>query len=310
MGVSTRTWDVPVSRRADGQPWQLRFVELTGSTPGPTTAFVSGVFGDKPLGTIALWGLVRRLQEAGDLAGTVVLCPAANPPALEVGTRVSPDHLYLNRVFPGAPGGALTNQVAHALLCELLEHSDHVIDLHSGSPGMALWYTYDYGDTELSASFGYTPVVTSFAQPGQLSKAVVDKGGKSMLVEFGGGALGDATVGVEGCLNVLRYRGQLPGKATGPAKVPLIEGDVSLFLPSSVGVLGSIYDTTHVGKPIEPGLVAWLDSPATGERLEAFSTDREGGLLMLANVSPAMIAPGAFGSVIAFPSGELEVPNA
>jgi predicted deacylase len=310
MSVRVESSETPVGRRADGTPWTLRFVEVAGSAPGPTTAFVAGVFGDKPLGTMTLWALARRLEEVGDLAGTVILCPAANPPALEVGTRVSPDHLYLNRVFPGAPTGFLTHQIAHALLDRLLERTDHVVDLHSGSPTMALWYTYDYGDLEFSASFGYLPVVTRFAQPGQLSKAVVDAGGKSMLVEFGGGALSDPSVGVEGCLNVLRYRGQLAGLPTGPKTVPLVEGDVSLFLPSTVGVLGSTYETAHVGRQVEPGVVAWVDSPGTGERLEEFAIDREGGLLLLANISPAVVAPGAFASAVAFPSREIGVPGA
>jgi len=310
MAVTRRSWDVPVSTRADGQPWRIRFVELTGSKPGPTTAFVSGVFGDKPLGTMALWGLARRLEEDGELEGSVVLCPAANPPALEVGTRVSPDHLYLNRVFPGAAGGFLTNQVAHAVITQILERTDCVVDVHSGSPSMALWYTYDYGDLELSASFGYLPVVTSFAQPGQLSKAVVDAGGRSALVEFGGGALGDPGVGIEGCLNVLRYRGQLGGAATGPRTLPVIDGDVALYLPSHVGVLTSRHATTEVGSAIPRGVVASLDSPGTGERLDEFTVEREGGLLMLANVSPTMIAPGSFGAAVAFPAREVDVPGA
>jgi predicted deacylase len=228
--TSLTTHDVEVGRRADGAPWRIRFLVIEGNSPGPVTAFVAGVFGDKPLATAALWQLAERLTQDRDLKGRVVLCPAANPFALEAGTRVSPDHLYLNRVFPGAPAGFLTNQIADAVLKNLLDETDCVIDLHSGTPSMALWYTYDYGDIEFSASFGYTPVVTNFAQPGQLSKAVVDAGGKSALVEFGGGALGDPGIGVEGCLNVLRYREQLGGSASGPATVPLIEGDVSLFL--------------------------------------------------------------------------------
>ena len=304
------TREVEVGRRADGRPWQIRFLVIEGSSPGPATAFVAGVFGDKPLATAALWELARRLEGESALRGRVVLCPAANPFALEVGTRVSPDHLYLNRVFPGAPGGFLTQQIADAVLRGLLEETDCVIDLHSGTPSMALWYTYDYGDLELSASFGYTPVVTNFAQPGQLSKAVIDAGGKSALVEFGGGVLGDPGIGVEGCLNVLRYREQLSGRASGPSSVPLIKGDVSIYLPAATGMLTSVYGTDQVGKSVDRGPVAWLDCPGTGERLEEFSAERDGALLMLANTSPAMVNAGDFGSVIAYPSGVIEVPNA
>ena len=301
--------DVSVSRRADGQPWQIRIVTAAGGSPGPVTAFVAGVFGDKPLATAALWALARRLEAEQDLRGSVILIPAANPFALETGTRVSPDHLYLNRVFPGAAQGFVTQQLAHVLLTELLNATDCVVDLHSGTPTMSLWYSYDYGDVEFSASFGYIPVVTNFAQAGQLSKAVVDAGGKSVLVEFGGGMLGDASIGVEGCLNVLRYREQLGGQVTGPDRVPLIEGDVSLYLPSATGILTSRYATDRVGQPIPKGMVAELHCPGTGEQLEEFSAERDGGLLMLARISPTMITAGEFGAVVAYPTKEIAVPG-
>jgi predicted deacylase len=309
MSVKERRFSVGVSHRVDGEPWQLRFLELRGSRPGPSTAFVAGVFGDKPLGTHALWLLAERLRSAGDLGGTVLLCPAANPFALEAGTRISPDHLYLNRVFPGMGSGFLTNQIADALFQVLVNATDCVIDVHSGTPDMALWYTYDYGDPELSAAFGYLPVVLGMAQPGQLSKAFVDAGGKSALVEFGGASLGDPTVGVEGCLNVLRYRGHLPGSASGPAKVSLIDGDVAMFLPSHSGMLVSDYAAGRVGERAAAGRVAALYSPGTGELLEEFVAEREGAQLMLLRSSPAMVAPGDFGAVIAYPAGEIDIPN-
>jgi predicted deacylase len=305
--VSTR--QVAVSRRADGQPWQIRIVKVSGSSPGPVTAFVAGIFGDKPLATKALWALVRRLEAEQDLRGSVILIPAANPFALETGTRVSPDHLYLNRVFPGAAQGFVTQQIARVLLTELLNETDTVVDLHSGTPTMSLWYSYDYGDVDFSASFGYTPVVTNFAQAGQLSKAVVDAGGKSVLVEFGGGMLGDHLIAVEGCLNVLRYRNQIGGQVTGPGRIPLIEGDVSLYLPSATGILTSLYSTDLVGQPVPKGPVAQLHCAATGEQLEEFSAEREGALLMLARVSPTMITAGEFGAVVAYPSREIDVPG-
>lgn len=310
MATSRRDYSIEVSRRADGEPWRLNFVELAGDKPGPVTAFVAGVFGDKPLCSLALWALTERLLGEPDLRGRVLLCPAANPFALQSGTRVSPDHLYLNRVFPGASKGFLTQQIAYVLINELSNATDCVIDLHSGTPDMALWYSYDYGDEELSASFGYTPVVKNMAQPGQLSKAFVDGGGKSVLIEFGGGALSDVTVGVEGCLNILRYREQLDGRASGPGKVALIDGRVSMYLPSETGALVSAYSTSQVGQQIAKGPVAWLVNPGSGERVEEFAVEDEGALLLLARSSPAMLNPGDFGSVFAYPQCEIPVPNA
>ena len=306
--VEVKSHDAEVGCRVDGTPWQIRFMIVEGKSAGPTTAFVAGIFGDKPLATLALWQLAEVLADEPSLSGRVVLCPAANPYALETGTRVSSDHLYLNRVFPGTDKGFLTNQIAHAVLTTILDETDHVVDVHSGTPSMALWYTYDYGNLEFSSSFGYTPVVTNFAQPGQLSKAVVDAGGSSMLVEFGGGALSDPAVGVSGCLNVLRYRGHLTGKMTGPQAIPLIDGDVSLYQPSATGMLVSCYDTDKVGTEIKQGLVASLVCPGTGKILEEFNEDRGEALLLLANASPSMLSAGDFGAALGYSNGSIDLP--
>ena len=184
--TTRRGWSVPIGRRIDGAPWQVRFVEFRGATPGPATAIVAGLYGDKPLGSIALHRLEQHLMQE-QLKGTVLLAPAVNLPALQVGTRVSPDHLYLNRRFPGTPSGFLTDQVAHAVAAVVYEHSDCVIDLHSGTPGMALWYSYDAGDLELTSSFGYLPVVVGFRPGGQISATAVERGLSGFLPEFGGG---------------------------------------------------------------------------------------------------------------------------
>ncbi len=301
--------DINIGRRADGSQYKIRFLILDGKPAGPATAFVAGVFGDKPLASLALWHLAEKLLKDDSLSGRVVLCPAANPYALEVGSRVSPDHLYLNRVFPGSEKGFLTNQIAHAVLNTVLDETDHVVDLHSGTATMALWYTYDFGNIEFSSSFGYTPVVTNFAQPGQLSNAVVESGGSSMLVEFGGAALCDPSVGVEGCLNVLRYRGHLQGPSTGPKEIPLIRGDVAIYQPSATGMLVSSYSTDMVGSEIGEGVVSSLICPGSGDTIEEFKQERDKAILLLANASPVMVGAGDFGAAVGYSLEKILVPN-
>ena len=305
MKPAVRSWNVSVGHRVGAEPWKIRFVELRGEQPGPATAVVAGIFGDKPLGCLAVLDLERRLRGL-DLRGTVVLVPAANPPALEAGTRLSPDGLFLNRRFPGLPTGALTDQIAHHLMAELRERVDAVVDLHSGTPTMALHYTYDYGDPTFTASFGYLPVIVGHPHEGQLSVAATRAGCKSSLPEFGGGPFRDVTVGVEGCLNVLRFRGQLDGPPTGPRRVPLIER-LTFFTPSATGVLRGRVSPEQVGQVIEPGLIGWVEDAATGERFEEFSIEAP-ALLLLADNSPRMVAPGAFTYMVGYPSGEIEVP--
>jgi predicted deacylase len=307
MGVTIRNRDVVLGSRIEGDPWSVPVVEMTGAAGGPTTAFVAGVFGDKPLGCLALHELRRQLASS-NLNGTVLLVPAANPPALAAGTRISPDLLYLNRRFPGQPTGALTDQIAYQLTEQVLKEADAVVDLHSGTPTMGLNYTYDYGDVEFSTAFGYLPVITGHAIEGQLSVAVTKNGGRSCLPEFGGGSNGDPTVGVEGCLNVLRYRGQLDGDLTGPRTLPLVD-DIRFLAPSHTGILMSRYTSDDVGRAIEPGVIGSVVNVATGATIEEFVVEDRPALLLLARTTPLMVAPGDFAFMVGYPSGEVTVPG-
>lgn len=305
--TTRREWSVPVGRRIDGAPWQVRFVELRGATPGPATAIVSGLYGDKPLGSIAVHDLERRLTQE-QLKGTVLLAAAVNLPALQVGTRVSPDHLYLNRRFPGTPSGFLTDQVAHAVATVVYEHAECVIDLHSGTPDMALWYSYDAGDLELTSSFGYLPVVVDFRPGGQISATAVERGLSGFLPEFGGASLPSPAAGVEGSLNTLRYRGHLGGGPTGPPRLPVIR-ERPLFLASTSGILQSGLSTDSVGREIPAGRLGWITSPATGEVWEEFEIDRP-AILLMAVTTPKIVNPGDFAFMVGFPHDEVEVPGA
>ncbi|WDZ83802.1 succinylglutamate desuccinylase/aspartoacylase family protein [Micromonospora cathayae] len=301
-----REWTVPIGRQVDGSPWPLRFVEITASAPGPTTGFVAGLWGDKPLGVLTLHELVDTLTEL-PLAGTVLLCPAVNLPALAAGTRVSPDHHQLNRRFPGSPTGFLTDQIAHALHATLTEHCSTVVDLHSGTPTMALRYTYDFGDLDLSVAFGQLPVVVDHAYPTQLSAVLARGGVPSCLPEFGGGPFRESTAGIAGCLNVLRYRGQLDSPLTGPPTVPVIR-DLHLVLPSTTGVLVGTLGPGDVGATVPTGVLGWVTNVLTGERVEEFVVERPGGILLMASASPAMVAPGAYAFMIGFPFQERPLP--
>lgn len=306
MSLSIRDWSIDVGRRVDGEPWKLHFSELKGNAPGPCTVFVGGIFGDKPLGCLTVHELKRRLAES-DLKGSVVLVPAANPFALSAATRISPDHLYLNRRFPGQPSGFLTDQIAHALFSEISGLGDCVIDLQPGSPTTAMRYVYDYGDAEFTSTFGYLPMIMGRPIEGQLSVAVTRNGGRSLLPEYSGGPVADVSVGVEGSLNVLRARGQLAGPMTGPKRLPVVRR-LKFFHPSTAGILESNLKPADVGSRLKAGPISVVRNAATGEILERFELD-EDGILLLATTAPATVTPGMFGFMVGIQESEYEVPQ-
>lgn len=295
-----REWSLAIrpGMRTDGDGWHLHFIEITGREPGPSTAFVSGLFGDKPLGCLTLFSVAHQLEHMA-LRGSVILVPAANLPGLEAGTRISPDLLLMNRRFPGSPEGPITDQLAYHLLESLLQRCDCIVDVHSGMPTTALGYTYDFGDIELSASFGL-PVILDRGQEGQLSLAATRAGARSMLVEFGGAAASDARPGVRGCLDVLRYRDQLGDTREGPGTVPIIR-DVRVYAPGVGGILCSNLPTDCVGERVRPGVIAWVVNPATGRTVDEFAVEEEDGILLLSNLTPLPIRPGYLSSMVGIP---------
>lgn len=306
MPVSIRDWSVEVGRKADGEPWKLHFSELKGDSPGPCTVFVGGIYGDKPLGCLTVHALKRRLADA-DLKGSVVLVPVANPFAFSTATRIGPDHLYLNRRFPGQATGFLTDQIAHALHGEIMRLGDCVIDLQPGSPTTAMRYVYDYGDEAFTATFGYLPMIMGRPIEGQLSVAVTRGGGRSLLPEFSGGPVADISVGVEGSLNVLRGRGQLGGPMTGPRRLPVVRR-LKFFHPSTAGILVSGLDPAAVGSRVAAGPIAEVRNAVTGAVMERFELD-EDGILLLATTTPATVTPGMFGFMVGIQESEYDVPQ-
>lgn len=333
MSVKESIFEVETgARRVDGGTWKTRFHRLVGARSGPATAIVAGLLGDKPLAVLALHQLRSRLLRS-DLAGTVTLVPAVNLYGLTAGTRHNPDLFQLNRRFPGRPMGFLSDQLAHSVFTALLEEADCIIDLHSGTPARGLHYTYDYGDLELSASFGYLPVVINRHVPGQLSHAVTAAGGSSFLAEFGGGESNDPTLGVEGCLNTLRFRGHLDTDPTGPDQVPVLD-QVKVFLASHAGALDGRYGPSQVGIRAKAGPIGWITDLVTGERVEEFMVDEVGSQagtgpgfelwgpgpmkeftvteephLMLAPARPAIVQPGEFTYAVGWAGKTIPTPR-
>jgi len=234
LSANVRSWDVPVTRRVDGEYWKIRVIEVSGSRPGPATAFVAGIYGEEAMGSLMMHELVRRLS-ATDFRGKVTIIPAANPPGLAAHTRSSPDGSLMNRLFPGDANGILTSQLAYHVFKVVKESSDCVVDFHSGSPWFHARFVWDYGDTALAASFG-VPVVVGMRRDGQLAMAATKAGMTSFLVETGGGPGGpkDIEDAMERSFNTLRHRGHIEGPLTGPRTVPLMH-ETSIFMSTMHG---------------------------------------------------------------------------
>jgi uncharacterized protein len=104
--------------------------------PGPTALLTGGNHGDEYEGPVALHKLRQQIR-ADQVCGRIIICPAINWPAFHAGQRTSPiDGGNLNRMFPGARDGSITQMIAHYVEHVLLAQADYVIDFHAGGQSL------------------------------------------------------------------------------------------------------------------------------------------------------------------------------
>ncbi|WP_327667539.1 succinylglutamate desuccinylase/aspartoacylase family protein [Streptomyces sp. NBC_00485] len=180
---------------------EVPLILVNGSRPGPRIVITGGVHGGEFIGVDAATRLAGLL-EPDDVAGQLVICPVANPPAVYGGRlNVSPlDGVNINRVFPGDKDGGPTDRMAAWLFEHLIDGADAYIDLHSGGIDQHLLDFVGYrltGDDELTAknkamahAVGYERVIFGTSAEGGNSHAAANRQGiPAILVETG--KLGD-----------------------------------------------------------------------------------------------------------------------
>ncbi|MDH5528767.1 MAG: N(2)-acetyl-L-2,4-diaminobutanoate deacetylase DoeB [Paracoccaceae bacterium] len=123
---------LPYSR--DDSAWGSVMIPITviRNGEGPTALLTGANHGDEYEGPVALMNLAASLNPR-EITGRVIIMPALNYPAFRAGTRTSPiDKGNMNRVFPGAPDGTVTQKIADYVTRTLVPLADIVLDFHSG----------------------------------------------------------------------------------------------------------------------------------------------------------------------------------
>lgn len=227
---------VPVSEMADGTPVQLPITIINGREDGPTVYIQACLHGNEVTG----WEIARQITgrvQPDTLAGTVVVCHAANPLSFLTRTRGfayeerGPNDI--NRVFPGNSDGLLTERVAHTVLHGLALRADFCLDLHCAlvSANIAPFTYVSPADNENGTLARREEINHAFRGPlvyyrrrtEAFKKANLGHNFTSQCDAHGVPAvtaeMGEADrvtweyvpVGVNGVMNVLRHFGLVPG---------------------------------------------------------------------------------------------------
>ena len=271
---------------------------IRGSHDGPRLALLSGVHGDEGLGPLAL-GRFLRSVDPGELVGSILAIPVANPPAFESRSRVNGwDGGDLIRLWPGNPEGSITERMAHAIFEAVTNGADALIDLHSGTPVLhEYWILYansrgpranvtpdiERRSLDLARAFGVTQIIRGHPWFGT-HMAGGNAGIPSLVTEIGGGA--------DYYHNGERYLGVIVGGITNAARhLGMLRGDVELEGNAGIFDIAEEFIATSdpsgywirevaPGQNVKPGaLVGRVVDPSTGEELRRLAA-RIGGVVL------------------------------
>jgi uncharacterized protein len=223
-GEAATGWiDVPAGSDAGTR---LPVTVVHGARPGPVLALVAGTHGYEYTSMLALQRVRLRLDPAR-MAGSVILLHQANPPGF-YGRRVyyGPDGKNLNRVYPGAADGTISDRIAHAVTREVIDRCTHLVDMHCGDGNEACRpYAYwvvsgnrdvDAGSRELALAYGLDHIVIDRGRPKDpnrslfTSNTAILRGKPALTTESGGmGQTDEASVGnhERGTLSVIAHLG-------------------------------------------------------------------------------------------------------
>jgi predicted deacylase len=276
---------------------------VNGAKPGPVLAVVSGAHGTEYASIVAVERLIQLLDPQAVL-GTVILVPLVNVPSFEQKiAHVNPiDGKSMNRFYPGKADGTQTERASLAITKEVVEKSDHVIDLHGGDIDESLRpYSYwtktgnekqDAISREMVLAFGLDTIIISADRPKDpaasryLENTASTRGKPSITAEAGHAGTvdaGDVKALVDGCVNVMRYLKMMDGP---PA---MVESPVWIERIASItsDVNGIFYPLVTRGAYVQKGMKVGYVTDYLGKTvLEARAP--ESGVVLFVRAVPSM----------------------
>jgi predicted deacylase len=231
---------------------------FVGVEPGPTLLVQGAVHGTEPVGTFAILSFLKRLDPQR-MRGNVIAVPVVNRIGFELSERLSRiDNKDIGRLFPGNPGGSLSEQIAHVYFEQVIKQADVMIDFHQG--GLASYERYvlftaekdpnnptgiEKARRKLVVAFGLDSA--AFFPPGTFkenqSEAIQDAGVVQFTLELGGATgwfengADDVRVGERGIWNTMKAMRMLEGElqADGPL-CTIYNASVVLWKPAIDGL--------------------------------------------------------------------------
>ncbi len=307
---------LPVTARSSGETLSIGLHALEGAAAGPTLGLFSTSHGDEAYAVLVIREVLRRLDPA-KLKGRVLAIPIGNPVAFESFTRttgqgMNTDKNNMNRVFPGAAEGWLTEQMAHVVSTRFVSQLDYLLDFHCGGSETAIDYVLTHaggGDVgersrELSRAFG-TDILFEHAAAvhhDTLTDYAIGRGIPSVIVESGGSPMAKdpsyLEKYVQGVLNVMIEVGMLEGEMVLPEQQYLMRRRV-LVRPANGGLFIPEVGFERLGKSVKGGTVlARVISAHSFEEYDVFTAPYEDTIMIMMRGELSRVNPGDYAYIL------------
>ena len=244
-----------------------------GRRSGPVLLVSAAVHGDEINGV----EIIRRLlthRSLDRIKGTLIAIPVVNVYGFVSKSRYLPDRRDLNRSFPGSEKGSMASRLANVLMTEILPHTSHIIDLHTGAvnrenlPQIRAKLSGNAELETLARAFGVPVILNAEVLENSFRAAAFDKGISVLLYEAGEALRFDEVAiraGVRGVLQVMIELGMRPRPKRPRKEVSMVANTTRWVRAAQSGILRALVGT---GTKVEAGdLLANISNPL-GEHSE------------------------------------------
>lgn len=279
---------------------ELPVTLFRGAHDGPVLAITAGVHGDEVEGVQAVLEMCVE-ADPGQIRGTVIVVPVANPPAFWNGTRTNPlDESDLARAFPGRADGTATEIIAFHLAHSVIARADFYIDLHTAGakllmPCMVGYDANDRRSSEAARAFG-APIIWGHPSvaAGRTISFAASCGIPWLYTEAPSGgcsATEDIEVFKRGLFSLQQHLGILRGRlCTIPAIKRVLFGDGDLDSGVAATQSGLFMPSVELLQDVRKGQELGRTIDLHSEVVECFESPRD-GVVGMVRVFP-VVRPG------------------
>ncbi|ARG98914.1 succinylglutamate desuccinylase [Legionella micdadei] len=288
-----------------------------GKKEGPVLFITAAIHGDEINGV----EIMRRLHHSSyikRLRGTLITIPIVNVYGLMLHSRYLPDRRDLNRQFPGSERGSMASKLANLIMTEIVEHSTHGIDLHTGAIHRSNYPQVRFSrKSELSEKMAEafaTPIcVPSSIRDGSLRHATENLNIPVIVYEAGEALRFDEfaiKLGVQGILRVMNFLGMLSpsaGKHIAKKRISSAVAKSTFWIRASTS--GMVVDSKPLGYKVSRNeLLCHIVDPLGDDR-DTICCPYEGVIIGKTNIPLVNEGDALFHVALFEDLDELELPT-